>query len=393
MEQQSLRKFLIFNLLIMTVFNFAHPVTPRLINELGLPSYMFGLFFAMMSLGSYIFSPIWGSLSDYKGRKRFLMLGVLGYGTVQLGFGLSQTAGVISIFRILGGILSVSYVAVIMASISDLSTKENRAKSLAYLAATTAMGAALGSNIGGWIGASNYKYTFIAQFIACILLTIALGLFTKETIETKKEGKASIATNHLKLSQKSIDFKSTLGSLIITVAFMNITTTSYNSTIGYFVESDLKLPTQLNGLVLSIAPICAILVNFLISPKLAAKYDELKTLMVVIALTAFSLFMWAFSSNLIIVGLFLIIFFIVLPLAQPIYQSMISKHAKDNAGEIMGIQNSARSLGMIVGSLLAGFLYDYGSKLPFLVGSFTAFIALIVLIKAYKTKQKDISKS
>lgn len=44
MEQQSLRKFLIFNLLIMTVFNFAHPVTPRLINELGLPSYMFGLF-------------------------------------------------------------------------------------------------------------------------------------------------------------------------------------------------------------------------------------------------------------------------------------------------------------------------------------------------------------
>ncbi|MEI3100516.1 MAG: hypothetical protein V8T45_01390 [Oscillospiraceae bacterium] len=51
------------------------------------------------------------------------------------------------------------------------------------------------------------------------------------------------------------------------------------------------------------------------------------------------------------------------------------------------------SLGMIVGSLLAGFLYDYGSKLPFLVGSFTAFIALIILIKEYKTKQKDISKS
>ncbi|MFQ7058104.1 MAG: MFS transporter [Turicibacter sanguinis] len=179
MEQQSLRKFLIFNLLIMTVFNFAHPVTPRLINELGLPSYMFGLFFAMMSLGSYIFSPIWGSLSDYKGRKRFLMLGVLGYGTVQLGFGLSQTARCHFNLQDSWGILSVSYVAVIMASISDLSTKENRAKSLAYLAATTAMGAALGSNIGGWIGASNYKYTFIAQFIACILLTIALGLFTK----------------------------------------------------------------------------------------------------------------------------------------------------------------------------------------------------------------------
>ena len=57
---------------------------------------------------------------------------------------------------------------------------------------------------------------------------------------------------------------------------MNITTTAYNSTIGYFVESDLKLPTQLNGLVLSIAPIGAILVNFFVNPRLAAKYDELK---------------------------------------------------------------------------------------------------------------------
>ena len=44
MKQQSLRKFLVFNFLTMTVFNFAHPVTPRLINELQLPSYMFGLF-------------------------------------------------------------------------------------------------------------------------------------------------------------------------------------------------------------------------------------------------------------------------------------------------------------------------------------------------------------
>ena len=389
MKQQPLRKFLLLNFLIMTVFNFAHPVTPRLINELQLPSYMFGLFFALMSVGSYISSPIWGSLSDYKGRKQFLMLGVLGYGVVQLGFGLSTTAFVISIFRVLGGVLSVSYVAVIMASISDLSSKENRAKSLAYLAATTAMGAAFGSNIGGWIGSTNYTYTFIAQFIACIILTGILYFFTDETLVMKKEGKPVVLTNHLKFKKSSIDFKSMLGSLILTVIFMNITTTSYTSTIGYFVESELKLPTQLNGLILSIAPISAILVNFLISPRLAKHFDELTTLMVIVGLTAITLFIWAFSSNLIVVGLFLILFLIVMPLAQPIYQSMISKHAKDNAGEIMGIQNSARSVGMVFGSLLAGFLYEYGSKIPFLIGSFTALIALIILIKEYKRQSQE----
>lgn len=388
MKQQSLRKFLIFNFLIMTVFNFAHPVTPRLINELQLPSYMFGLFFALMSIGSYIFSPIWGSLSDYKGRKKFLMFGVLGYGTAQLGFGLSQSAGIISIFRILGGVLSVSYVAVIMACISDLSSRENRAKSLAYLAATTAMGSAAGSNIGGWLGVVNYKHTFIVQFAACIVLTLALYFFTTETLKTKKEGKSILALNHLKLKKSSLDFKSMLGGLILTVAFMNVTITSYNSTISYFVESDLKLPTQLNGLILSIASIFAILVNFFISPRLAAKYDEFKTLIVVIGITAISLFIWSTSSNLIIMGIFLLVFLIVLPLAQPIYQSMISKSAQENAGEIMGVQNSARSLGMIVGSLMAGFLYDFGSKLPFLVGSGTALIACFILVLQYRRDKK-----
>ena len=67
---------------------------------------------------------------------------------------------------------------------------------------------------------------------------------------------------------------------------------------------------------------------------------------------------------------------------------MISKHAKDNAGEIMGIQNSARSVGMVIGSLMAGFLYDFGSKLPFLVGSVMALIACLILILQYRREKK-----
>ena len=43
---------------------------------------------------------------------------------------------------------------------------------------------------------------------------------------------------------------------------------------------------------------------------------------------------------------------------------------------------------MILGSLMAGFLYDFGSKIPFLIGSFTALLALFVLLKEYKNKKK-----
>ena len=70
---------------------------------------------------------------------------------------------------------------------------------------------------------------------------------------------------------------------------------------------------------------------------------------------------------------------------------MISKHAKDNAGEIMGFRISARSVGMVVGSLLAGFLYDFGSKLPFLSGSVMALIACLILIFPDIRREKKTS--
>ena len=62
MKKKSVTSLLILALLIQLVLNMAHPVTPVLIRTLGLPSIMFGIFFASMSLGNFFFSP-WGSSS------------------------------------------------------------------------------------------------------------------------------------------------------------------------------------------------------------------------------------------------------------------------------------------------------------------------------------------
>ncbi|MGL4338370.1 MAG: MFS transporter [Turicibacter sp.] len=389
MTKNSLRTFLIFNFLIMTTFNLAHPVTPRMINELQLPSEMFGVFFALMSIGSYIMSPIWGGLSDYKGRKRFLVIGVLGYGFTQLGFGLSTQIPVILFFRLLGGALSVSYVAIIMAVISDLSKQNNRVKSLSFLAATTSLGSAIGSIMGGLIGNSNYQYPFVTQFVVCLILAAALYFLTHESLDHKKEGNVKISLNHLSFKKGTIDFHSLLGSMILTVALISLTTTAYNSTIGYYVESVLQLPTQLNGLFLSVLPFSAVFINFFVSPWLARRYNNLNSLVVIVFVIGISLIIWALSSALFILIIFLTLFILVVPLAQPIYQSIISGLAKDNAGEIMGIQNSARSVGMVIGSLISGYIFKFGPKLPFLLGGITALIAFFVLLLAAKKLKRE----
>ena len=43
--------------------NFAHPVTPTIIQELRLHDYMFGVALAMTQLTNFLMSPVWGKLN------------------------------------------------------------------------------------------------------------------------------------------------------------------------------------------------------------------------------------------------------------------------------------------------------------------------------------------
>ena len=383
MTKISLNRFLFFNFIIMATFNLAHPVTPRMIQELQMPDAMFGVFFALMSIGSFIMAPIWGSLSDFKGRRRFLLFGVFGYGITQLGFGLSTTIPVILFFRLLGGAISTSYVTVIMAVIADVSRQSNRAKALAYLAATTSMGAAVGSLLGGIIGQTHYQIPFLTQFILCLIICVTLYFFTAETLSTKKETPFVLSLNHLKFKRQSYDVTTLLGSMILTVTLLSITTTAYSSTISYYVESILQLPTQVNGIFLSFAPISAVFVNFFVSPFIASRYNELKSLIVIVSIVGILLLGWSLLSGA-LSFVMLLLFIAIIPLAQPIYQAIITKLAHNNAGEVLGLQSSARSLGMILGSLLSGYIFNLNPKLPFLMGGITALVAALLLIKGFK---------
>ena len=55
-------RFLAF-FIAMTLFclssNYAHPVTPTIIHNLGLHDYMFGLALAVMMAANFLFSPFW----------------------------------------------------------------------------------------------------------------------------------------------------------------------------------------------------------------------------------------------------------------------------------------------------------------------------------------------
>ena len=47
----------------------------------------------------------------------------------------------------------------------------------------------------------------------------------------------------------------------------------------------------------------------------------------------------------------------------------------------MGLQNSAKAVGMVIGSLFAGAIFDFGAKLPFIASGIMLLIGFAILMK------------
>ena len=381
MRSKSLKTVTVLTVLTYIVLNMAHPVTPMFITQNKLPSYLFGVFFAAMSIGNFIFSPIWGRLSDKGGRIKFMILGILGYGISQVGFGFSSNTVIIVFWRFIGGASVISFLTVILAYIADITDEEGRLKGMTYYAAASTFGGAIGSLLGGVIGNNNYKITFSVQFVLSIVICILFYLFLEETVTNKNIEKVEKEKMYSK-SINSLNPKVIFIMSQVVVFFFAVT--SYNSSINYYIESVLSLPPTINGIFLAIAGIFGFLTNIFFTGKLAKRFGEVKALRISGISMALCIGGATLFNLVPLFFLFILLFVGSSAVYQPMLQNIISKVSNKDNGKIAGIQNSARAIGMIIGSLYSGFIFAYGSKLPFLTASIVILLGYLIFKLGYK---------
>jgi MFS family permease len=132
-------------------FGIVLPLLPVYITHYGGKPWVGGALLACFSVMQFIFSPIWGRVSDLHGRRPMILLSLIGSAISFFFFGAAPNLLVLFVARIAAGILSAASLPTAQAYIADVTPPEKRAGGMAVIGAAFGLGFAFGPVVGGFM--------------------------------------------------------------------------------------------------------------------------------------------------------------------------------------------------------------------------------------------------
>ena len=323
-----------------------------------------GIVIGGYALTQMIFQVPFGFMSDLLGRKETIIMGLILIALGSIIAGIANDVMTLLFGRLLQGAGAIG--AVVTATISDLVKEEIRTKAMAMMGGSIAVSFALAMVLGPWIG-SVYGVNTLFFIVASFSILSIFLLFLVPNPPKIKHSHSKKDLSFLKDKNLIImNITNFLQKGFMTFAFMIIPIVLVK-TYGWDMKELYKvyMPSMIAGIV-------AMGMGAVIAEK-KGKFKQV--LMIGIVFFALAYYIMGFSSNAMIFGMGVVLFFIGFNMHEPIMQSLASKFAKAHQkGTVLGVFNSFGYLGTFVSGALGGYLLDhYGLNT-------VAYIILIIAI-------------
>ena len=128
-------------------FGIIIPMNPYLAKAFGASAFEVGLLMSSYSLMQFLFSPVWGQLSDRIGRRPVILISLVGGAASHLGFAFATSFWMLVLARSLAGLFGGNLSAA-MAYIADITPEKDRSKGMGLIGAAFGLGFILGPLIG-----------------------------------------------------------------------------------------------------------------------------------------------------------------------------------------------------------------------------------------------------
>jgi DHA1 family tetracycline resistance protein-like MFS transporter len=403
-SDKSKRIFVIFLVVFIDLLGFGIiiPLLPIFsLNELHMHETTIGLVTGIFSLMQFVFTPVWGRLSDIYGRKPIILFSLTGnvLSYLMLGFvfaGVLKSVVLLFVARAMAGLFSGN-IGAAMAYISDITSKADRSKGMGIIGASFGLGFVFGPFLGGVL-AQRFGFgapVFLSSMLSLTALILAFNILKESLPEQyrRKDRRLNLKLKNginkltLALKHPNVGFLILL-YFIITFSFSNIF-----STFQLYAESDVGFNydiEQISYLFAYMGVLGAFVQGVLIRP-LTKIFDEKKILIAGNFVMAIGLGTIPFSQrSLILLLLSLLLLGLGNGLNQPITLSLVSKYTDpDEQGGILGINQSLGSLARFLGPSWGGLVYErIGYTAPFLTGGSFMILGTILSFKLLQSKFK-----
>ncbi len=143
------------------------PLIPFYALKLNASPPVIGMIISSFFIAQLISAPLWGRVSDHRGRRPALLIGLTASGMAFLVFGFANSIWLLFMCRIVQG-LGGGTTGVLNAYVSDTVPPEDRARSLGWLSAGTNVGTMLGPVIGSFATYWGQQWPGIIAAALCL---------------------------------------------------------------------------------------------------------------------------------------------------------------------------------------------------------------------------------
>ena len=375
-----------------------------------------GLLSTLYSLLQFVFSPIWGALSDRLGRRRILTITLAGNALSYLLWIFAAQFWVVVVTRLVSGMMAGN-IAVASAAAADITDEKDRTKGMAVVGIAIGLGFVFGPVIGGLASSVQFDHGTAAGSFGlnpfsvpaaiaaslCVLNFLLVAKFFPETLAPERRASPDAkrpSIFDLATVRSSAVRRTSFANLVYQVAFTGMENTIVFLTFALFVYS----PRD-NAWLFLFNGACMIFAQGL-ARQLVKRLGQRKVIMLgmLIASVAFvcvaliptpapGLPSPAWSEGAFYLGLGLISF--ATGLILPSVSALVSLYSDaSEQGRNLGILRSAGSLARVIGPVTAALLYfHFGSHFWVYIGGALLMLPAIWVVRGLPDPESERLKA
>jgi len=349
-----------------------------------------GMLMAIFSLMQFIFSPIWGSLSDRIGRKPVLLIGAFGNAASMTLMGFANGYGILFSGRALAGILSSATMPAAMAFIGDSTDEKSRGGGMGIVGAAFGVGMVLGPGIGGTMSAISLHAPFFFAAAASLLAMLLIWIFLPESLHHEKRAGEGHRVRGLDISLMWKSLSGPIGFLLILAFLHNFALTNFEGIFGFYAQKRYNYDPPTIGLIMTVVGLVSAIVQGVLTGPATRRFGDANVIKASLFASTFGFLSMLAAPDLAWVLITCSFFILSNAMLRPGVSSLTSKRADVGQGMAMGLSNAFMSLGRIVGPIWAGNVLDLNLGYPFITGAAIMLAAFIASV-FYLPKETEAS--